>query len=278
MLAPDPSGGEPPAAPGWTAVLLAGQRPGVDALAEHFGVPWKALIPIAGSSMLSRVAHTLLATPEIGRVIVLAQDPDSLMTGDAAWLAAEPRVGKAVGGMGIASSIAALFEAGEVEWPVFVTTADNVLLTREMIAEFLASAQDCDLAVGFGERRTIEASYPATRRTWIKFRGGQYSGANLFAMRNERVASALALWSLVEQDRKKALKLVSRFGPALFLRAVTRTIGLAEAMARAGRRLSLKAKPVVMRAAEAAIDVDKPADHRLAEAILNAREHRAPAI
>jgi hypothetical protein len=57
----------------------------------------------------------------------------------------------------------------------------------------------------------------------------------------------------------------------LAVRALTRTIGLADALARAGQRLGLSARLIAMPMAEAAIDVDKPADHALAETILARR-------
>src|SRR5262249_11730252 len=100
---------------------------------------------------------------------------------------------------------------------------------------------------------------------------GAYTGANLFALTGPTVAPALALWSEVEQDRKKARRLFSHFGLALFLRAVTRTITLEQALSRAGRRMRLDARPVVLSEAEAGIDVDKPEDFAMAEQILAAR-------
>jgi len=255
----------------WTAILLAGERPGGDPLARHFGAASKASILVGGVSMIRRVADALLAVPEIGRIIILAQDPDAVLSGDAAVLGVNPRVEFVQSGAGIASSISAVINSGTVEWPVLVTTADHALLTPEMVQEFIAGAQDCDLAVGFGDRRTMEASYPETRRTWLKFADGHFSGANLFAFRNPRVAAALRMWSEVEQDRKKGFKLLSSFGPLLLVQAVARRIGLPEALARAGIGLGVFARAVVMRDPEAAIDVDKPSDHLLAERILQIR-------
>ena len=52
---------------GWTAILLAGQRPGPDALARAFGTHYKALIEVGAMPMVTRVAQTLLASPLIAR-------------------------------------------------------------------------------------------------------------------------------------------------------------------------------------------------------------------
>ena len=38
----------------WTAILLAGSRPGRDRFAARYGAELKALIPIAGEPMLLR--------------------------------------------------------------------------------------------------------------------------------------------------------------------------------------------------------------------------------
>jgi molybdopterin-guanine dinucleotide biosynthesis protein A len=255
----------------WTAVLLAGQRPGIDPLAAAFGQEWKALVPIDGEAMLSRVARTLLASPSIGGIVILAQRPDLLLTGDCAWLATEPRVTTGRSGAGIASSVAAVAGDKNAPWPVLATTADHPLLTPEMVEAMIAGVGDADVAVGVVGRRLLLAAYPDNRRTWLTFADDGWTGANLFALRTPRAVLALGAWSAVEQDRKKALKLVWHFGAWLAIRAFTRTIGLAGAMRRAGHRLGFEARPVALPFAEAGIDVDKPGDHALAEKILKAR-------
>lgn len=258
--------------PLWTAIILAGQRPEGDPMAAYCNVPYKALIPIAGQTMLGRVARALLASPEIGRIVILAQSPAALKAGLGSDLAENERIGLAQSSDGIATSIHTIAGSALAPWPVLVTTADNALLTPEILDGFFRAQSGQDVAVGVVERRTMLAAYPDARRTWLKFRGGAYSGANLFALRNEAARPALALWSTVEKDRKKGWKIFAQFGPWLMLRALTRTIGFEAAMARAGERLSLRAEPVVLPFAEAAIDVDKPADLELVTRILKQRE------
>lgn len=249
----------------WTAIVLAGQRPGTDPLASHFGETWKARVPIAGQTMLARVIATLGQCPAIGAIVILAQD-EAVMAG------LDPGAARfARSGGGIARSIAAIAGSEAAPWPVLVTTADHPLLTPEMVGAFLAGSEGCDLAVGMVERATLEAAHPGNRRTWLRLADGDWSGANLFALNGPRVAAALDLWARAEQDRKSALRLFLHFGPWLFVRALTRTIGLAAGLARAGRRLGLDARLVALPFAEAAIDVDKPSDHQLAERILARR-------
>ena len=46
------------------------------------------------------------------------------------------------------------------------------------------------------ERQALRRRLPGSKRTWIAFRGGAYSGANLFALRSPKVLPALELWRL----------------------------------------------------------------------------------
>ncbi len=157
---------------------------------------------------------------------------------------------------------------------MLVTTADHPLLRVEMIEAMIAGIGAADVAVGVVGRRTLLAAYPGNRRTWLRFADDGWTGANLFALRTDRARKALLAWSDVERDRKKALKLVWHFGAFLAIRALTRTISLATAMRRAGRRLGFEVKPIALPFAEAGIDVDKPGDHALAEAILGGSGRR----
>lgn len=249
------------------AILLAGSRPGPDPLLTGSGVSTKALLPIAGQPMLVHVVAALRASPLVGPITILAQA--------SAELAAEPGLAGfadlhfADSGQGISASLAAALPEGDA--PVLVTTADNVLLTPAMIAAFLTDAEDSDVAVAMVERGVLLARYPESKRTWLKFRGGWWSGANLFRLRGRRVLPLLDFWGRIERDRKKGLKIVAAFGPWLLIGALLRLFTIQQGVARAGRRFGLKAKVVPMAEGEACIDADKPADIELIERIFAAR-------
>lgn len=256
----------------WTAIILAGRRPGEDAFALGYGVTAKALIRVGGEAMLGRVAKTLLAVPAIGRIVVLAQEAEALFAGDLAWLGADSRVSTAIAGEGISLSIAAIAGSERAPYPLLIATADHPLLCPRMVEAFIAGAVGADAAFAVVDRATVEAIYPETRRTWLKFSDGGFTGANLFALTTPAAKDLLAFWAKAETDRKKALRILSVFGPMIFLRALTRTIAMDKAVAKVGVKAGLRLRAVRLPFAEAAIDVDKPADHALAERILARRQ------
>ncbi|TNE35007.1 MAG: 4-diphosphocytidyl-2C-methyl-D-erythritol synthase [Alphaproteobacteria bacterium] len=251
-----------------TTLVLAGSRPGADPLLVGTGLSSKALFPIRGKPMLAWVLEALTGAPEIGRVLVVAQDIQALRSSP--YLAQAESIDWRISQGGIADAVRATI--CDCDGPLLVTTADNVLLTPQMVAQFLRDAGSSDVAVGLVSRDRIAAAGHSTQRTWLTFKGGQWSGANLFYLGGRQVGPLLDFWQGIEQDRKKGWKIVGAFGPLLLLGAILRLIDIHTFAARVAARFGLSAKVVNMEAAEACIDADKPADIPVIEAILTARQ------
>ena len=248
----------------YTAIVLAGSRPGRDAFPEAFGTDLKALIPVAGEPMVARPVRALLASEDVGEVIVLRTASDRL----ADALPDDPRLQYRTSSDSIASTILALCDDSSTRWPLLVTTADHALLDTATVDEFCQSAEGADIAIGVVERKALLRRLPETQRTWLRFRGGAYTGANLFALKSPDVRPAIEQWRAVEQDRKKAWRIMSLLGPAVLLTVALRLVSLDEVLAQLSGRLGLKLKAVKLSNPLAGVDVDKPEDHALAEAII----------
>ena len=251
----------------YTAVVLAGSRPGRDDFAHQFGTDMKALVAIGGEPMVRRPVRSLLASKRIERVIVLSQAPDRI----AAVIPNDPRVRFGSSRATIAQTIFDLCNDPETPWPLLVTTADHALLDAGIIDEFARGAAGADIAIGLVEQGELLHRLPSTQRTWLKFRGGAYTGANLFALSSPKVRPAIELWRSVEQDRKKGWRLILLVGPVALAGSLLKLLTIEQVLARVGRKLDLRIWPVALSDPLAGVDVDKPADHSLVEAILAGR-------
>jgi GTP:adenosylcobinamide-phosphate guanylyltransferase len=252
---------------GWTAVLLAGSRPGGDPLTRSLGVDYKPLLPIGGEPMVLRPIRALLAAPSVGDIWVMTQQPERLTD----VLAANARVTVRRSDNTIAATLEALCADPATRFPLLITTADHALLTKEMIEEFIAGAADCDVAVAFVARSSLVRRFPDAQRTWLRFGRERYSGANLFALNTPQAAVGIERWRAVEQDRKKGWRVLLQMGVPLFLGAVLRVRDLHGTARGLSRSLGIRIRGVMMSDPVAAVDVDKAADYTLVNAILDGR-------
>jgi GTP:adenosylcobinamide-phosphate guanylyltransferase len=256
----------------WRAIVLAAGRGPGDPMAKAYGVSHKCALPVAGTPMLRRVIEALRGSASVGRIEISAESAELLklvMNGSAINLEFAPSESSA-------PRSALVTISRDMKFPALVTTGDHALLTPEMVDFFCVESAraNADFTAAVASSEVILKSYPNAVRTFFRFGPDRVSGCNMFAVANEKGLRVLARWSDLEAFRKKPWRLVAAFGASALLRFALGRLSLAEAFVVASDRLGLKARPVFMPFAEAAIDVDKPADKELAEAILASRERR----
>ena len=241
------------------ALVLAGDRGGVDPVVIGEGVPSKALVDVGGQTMLARVVAALKGAG-IDEIYVSASC-DAVVR-HARDFGAAP-LPAATGPSGSARDALAHMGA-----PMLVTTADHALLRPEWIEGFLRDVPpDADIAMLLARRETIERDVPLTKRTYLRFSDGAWSGCNLFLLATPAADAALALWQSVERDRKRPWRIVRRLGPVPLLRYVLGRLTLLEAVSAIGARARVRAAIVEAHHGLAAVDVDKPADLALVRSI-----------
>ena len=248
----------------YTALVLAGTRPGGDPLAAQAGVAHKALIEVGGMPMLGRVLCALAATGEVGRMVVATDRPE--------LLSHMPSVGKAVevipAAAGPSASVARALE--QLGTPLLVTTADHALLQAEWVSQFLrdAGGVEADAVVGLARREAVVAAAPGTERTWLRFADGDFSGCNLFLLRTTEAVRIVGLWQSLEAARKRPMSLLRRLGFLHVLRYRLGLLRLDQALERLGRIAGARVRYAVLADGRAAIDVDKQADLELVRQLL----------
>lgn len=251
-----------------TALVLAGVRAGGDPLARAYRVPHKAALPVGGRPMGEWVVEALRDAPEIGRVLVAA---DWRGLGQAVPLMANrQKVVPVVAMPTIGETVDAVLDA--VAPPVLITTVDHPLLTPAMIAEFLSKVPpDADAAVAVARDTVVRAAYPQARRTYVRFRKARVTGCNLFLLSTSRARAVVRFWSHLDTYRKDPGAMVGALGMGSLMLWWAGLLTIDGAARRLSQRVGARLAVVEMDAAEAAIDVDKPDDLRLADAILSGR-------
>lgn len=260
-----------------TALVLAGERSGGDALARGAGVSHKALIEVGGVPMLVRVVSCLAATGRVGRVVVSSASPGLLgahaelrRLRDAGVLTHTPSAGSP------AETVAQALAAPRPPGPLLVTTSDHPLLVPSMIEHFCAEAErsGAEVVAAVVSEPLVRARFPGARRTFIPLRGDGVTGANLFWFRGPAGAAAASFWRRTEAVRKRPWRLAGLFGWRALALFALRRLDLDAAARLVSERLGVRAAVVRMPFAECGIDVDRREDVEVAERELRERASR----
>ncbi len=251
--------------------MLAADRGPDDPVARAGGMACKSLVPVAGIPMLERVIGALEASPWVDKIAVSLRDTDLLAEFDGLNQAVNE--GRVIAVQAQNSPSRSVLHAAEqlgYPYPLLITTADHALLTAEMVDYFCSQSVQlgADVCAGLTSAQVILARFPDSVRTYLKFRGGMFSGSNLFSLLTAQSIKGPETWCRAEQHRKQPWKIARAFGPGLLIAYLFRRLTLETAFARIGANVGIKFAPITMPFAEAAIDVDNPHDLEMVEDIL----------
>lgn len=266
------------AATRFSALVLAGTRPGGDPFAQAMHVPYKAMVLADGVPLLRRVVDALRESPFIERIVVIGMEAEAVLRQPQLAELLQHRVVEVLpGAVSPASSVLSAIDSGSCAWPILVTTGDHALLTTALVNEFCAQATGAaaDVVAGIVDAARVRAAYPGVRRTFTRFRDGSYKGTNLFALLTPDSRRAAVLWTEVEQYRKQPWRMISFLGLGPLLRFVLGRATLDEMLQLIAARMQLRLRTALLSVPEAALDVDSVAHLQLAEEILRRRARAA---
>jgi GTP:adenosylcobinamide-phosphate guanylyltransferase len=256
---------------GTTAIVMADRREGhIDPLAASAGLADKCIVPVAGRPMIAHGLAALASTPEIGRIIVSINDPALL--DDIAEAQALGRQGRLAAVPARTNLVESLFAAADgADFPILVTTADNVLLTAAATSAFLRGAEGGAVAVGFARRAAVLAAHADGQRRFYKFAEDAYSNCNVYWIGQRSALKAAEVFRSGGQFAKHPLRIVRALGVMNLIRFRFGIGTLHTAFARFYRRFRLEIRPVILEDGAVAIDVDNARTLGVAEAIFAAR-------
>ncbi len=253
------------------AVVTAGWSPKEDdPLAEYTAGGPKALIPLAGKPMITHVIDALAGSRHVRHIVIVALDPVARIE-FATPVDYVPDAGSSMANMrsGIASALA---KYPDME-AVLICSSDVPTITPHVIDSFIEQCFETDHEVYYSlvERCTMEARFPAAQRTYITLRDGQFAGGDLGMVRAGASFTEPRIWEDLSSLRKNVLRQARLFGVGFFLKLLTRRLSIADAERRALQALGIRGRGVRVEHAEAAMDVDKPAQLEIVRAELEAR-------
>ena len=254
------------------AIITAGglNLPG-DPLYELTGVEKKALIPLAGRPMIGWVVDALARSGLVEHIIVVGLEPDEANFGDAPIYFVDS-TGEMIDN--ILAGLERLREINPSTKKILLCSSDIPLITPEIVRGFIeeCSSQEADTYYAIVEEKTMEARFPGSKRTFVPFKGGRYSGGDIFLVDVVATEANVNLFRSLSGSRKNYLNQARMLGWGFIIRFLLRMMTVYEATERARKTLKLNARVVDTCFAELGMDLDKPHQYELIKASLEERE------
>lgn len=224
--------------------------------------------------MVGYVLGALTGARAVDDIYVVANRAQEIEQGLKAAGEKAPRVRFIEGSDSPVRGVIRTIEQLKLKYPALVVTGDNPLLTRGEIEGFCRkalAAKGFDMAVAVAGKSRVLEKMPNAKRTFVPLKGDAWGGCNMFALLSENALAAVRFWIGVERNRKKTLQMVAALGLPVLLGVITRTLTLEEAFRKASAKLGAAILPLPVDDVRVAMDVDKPADASLVEALLKER-------
>lgn len=258
----------------FNVVVMAAQRAGVvNELAVEAGVSHKCLINMHGRKLIEHVLLSLSQSSRIDKITVSIDDVSVLEEVELYKELREAGRARAVeAGSNLFTSVQAAVDS-EDKVPTIITTADNVLLTTDMIEHFCAEleASGAEAALGIAQKETILAKYPNGQKKFHKFADGEYANCNMYAVMTMDAVRAGKIFETGGQFAKSKERIFKAFGLWNAIAYKIALYTLDKGMERLGKRFGVKIAAIRMPFAEAPIDVDNPRTKAIANEILGER-------
>lgn len=269
---------EPNCVPPCTVLVMAANRRSQNPLAHTFGVSHKCSIPIAGVPMLEWVLRTLKSLSWVNKILISAETRDILhripyIDG----LIAAGLVSFVPSGGNLSQSVlkaASLLD--DTDYPLLVTTGDNVLHTAEIIGTFyaLTLSSGVDAAFALTPRSVVEAAYPAEAPGlgYLDFASESHSNCNIYFLRSRQAVRAAEVMKDGGQFRSHPWRIIRAVGLGTLVLYKLGRLSLPVLCARLERVFQVSVGIVILPYADAPIDADTPEALVLIERILRIRQ------
>jgi molybdopterin-guanine dinucleotide biosynthesis protein A len=238
-----------------------------DPLYGRTGVAKKALIPLAGQPMINWVVKALVGSGLIDHLVIVGLRPDEVSFGAPSIHFIPSRDGLLDN---VLAGVDKVREVSPAAKKILLCSSDIPLITPEIVCGFVEECglQEADIYYAIVEEKTMEARFPGSKRTFVPFKGGRYTGGDIFLVDLAAAKGNVELFRSLTGSRKNYLAQARMLGLGFIIRFLLRLMTVHEAAEHARQRMNLNTRVVVTRFAELGMDLDKPHQYDLIKADL----------
>jgi hypothetical protein len=164
---------------------------------------------------------------------------------------------------------AKLLEINPTLQKILLCSSDIPLITPAIIRDFIeeCGSQTADVYYAIVAEQTMESQFPNSKRTYIPFQDGRYTGGDAFLVRADLELDFEFLEGITG-SRKNYFKQIKMFGIGSIIRFLLRRMSVQQVAVEVAMRIGIAGQVVITRHAELAMDLDKPHHYELIKAEL----------
>ncbi len=227
-----------------------------DSLYEVTRGNYKALIPVAGKSIIQWIVDAVSAVKELENIVIVGLPPNTPIKSSLP-LHFLPDQGDLI--LNTRSGLDGLRKIAPKDEYALMCSGDLPAITPEMVTWTLKAIPelDADLVYTIVERKVMEITFPESKRTYLRLKDKDVCGGDIFAIRLDRRIQEHPIWEKLIAARKKPLKQAAIFGFDTLVLVLTHQITLHDLERKLSKKLGLTARTLNTPYAEMGMDVDK---------------------
>lgn len=216
----------------------------------------KALIKISSKYMVEYVIESLRDSGCVERILIVGNEALKEKIGD--------KVDEFILARGdiLDNAMAAFDSAVRNEMPFIICTSDIPMVKGEAIRDFVEKCQVRNLEFGYPiiDKRLNDLKYPTVKRTYVKMKGGTYTGGNVLYIKPQAVNVFGEKARLIVQNRKNPLRMGRVLGFTFLIRLFMGRLSIMSVEKKLYKKFKLRFGAVITQYPEIGNDVDKPSD------------------
>ncbi|MCB0192842.1 MAG: nucleotidyltransferase family protein [Anaerolineae bacterium] len=254
------------------AIITAGGtlKP-TDPLFQLTGVDKKALIPLVGKPMIGWIIEAIQASGIVDNIVIVGLKPQDLAP-DYPHLYFTDAAGDIIDN--VFAGLDRLQTISPQVKNFLLVSSDIPLITPETIRGFVeeCGVHDAEVYYAMVEEKLMESRFPISKRTYIPFKGGRYTGGDIFLMNSSAVRGNITLAKAATGARKNYLQQIRLIGWSFIFRFLLRRLTVHQAAIEVSAKANLDGRVIATKYAELGMDLDKPQHYDIIKAHLETRQ------
>ncbi|WP_293728187.1 NTP transferase domain-containing protein [uncultured Phascolarctobacterium sp.] len=234
-------------------------------LQDICGTPYRCLAVIGGRRLIDYITDALLGSGRIHRIVVAAA-PEALAQLEGT-LPASVSLCPAAPTLSVTACDAVQY-FGESCSPKILGVCDDIpLLTAAGVQDFLSQCEaypNGQVYYPIIPQAACLEQFPHAQRTYGRLRDGAFTGGNMMLIDKAVIPLARVKADEIFALRKSPLRLANWLGWSFIFKALLHRLTIEEAEQRFSKIMDMTSKAVITSHAGIGMDIDKPADLRLA--------------